>query len=93
LLEIEEAAQWYEMEMELPGLGQQFVDAIIISLAKIIQSPSAYAAIFRQSRIRRFLVQPFSYKIFFAIQPYGIHVIAVIHAHRSSRFVRRRLQS
>lgn len=89
LLEIREAAEWYEMEMS--GLGLQFIDAITASLGQILQSPTAYAAISPKSRIRRFLVQPFSYKIFFALQPYGIHVIAVIHAHRSSRFVRRRL--
>jgi toxin ParE1/3/4 len=90
LQEIEEAAQWYEMEVA--GLGLQFVTAFETSITTILKNPTAYTAIASKSSIRRFLIKRFSYKIFFVIVPTGIHVLAVIHAHRSKRFMRRRLR-
>lgn len=90
LSEVAEAAQWYESEVE--GLGFKFLAAFESAVSDVLRNPSAYTKVSPQSNVRRILIKPYLYKIFYVEQAGGIHVIALLHAHRSNRFVRRRLR-
>ena len=77
---------WYEEQSE--GLGEKFVQALENAKQKIIKNPFAYSIWHKE--IRRFILKPFSYKIYYRIKNKSIVVFLIAHTKRSNKFLRKR---
>jgi len=76
-----EAAGWYEQQQ--PGLGQQFLDEVTVSLSRISETPLAYPVVHRATR--RALVKRFPFGIFYLVEGGEIVVVAILHGSRNPR--------
>jgi plasmid stabilization system protein ParE len=76
--DIEEAAVWYEQQRE--GLGDEFLDEILLSLEIITDNPYLYAEIHRQTR--RAMIHRFPFGIYYRIKGELVIVVAVMHGSR-----------
>ena len=85
-----EIAIWYEKQA--PFLGNRFLDDLQQIYDKILSFPEAFGLFNKYSGIRKSRLKDFPYNIYYIIEKTEIRVIAVIHASRSSRFVKRRLR-
>lgn len=79
--EIGEAYDWYQER--LPGLGNDFLEALDAHFQAIKDSPALYAEVHRG--MRRGLLTHFPYAIFYASKGDVVSVLAVIHTARSPR--------
>lgn len=86
--DIDEAFQYYEDRSE--GLGREFLRSVEACLASIERNPRANAILYRQ--VRRSLLRRFPYSVFYTIEDDHLSVIACLHASRSPRTWRRRVQ-
>jgi len=79
--ELLDARAWYEGQRI--GLGDRFAAAVEATIVAILQNPSAYPRVHRDTR--RALVQRFPYAVYF--HPVGdeIVVLAVMHGRRLPR--------
>jgi toxin ParE1/3/4 len=75
------AASWYE-EQRL-GLGQEFLDELLATLAAISEHPGAYPVLHRG--VRRALMRRFPFGVFFRMTASDIVVVAVFHGSRHPR--------
>ena len=87
--ELQNIAQWYEEKA--PYLGDRFLEAVNESLKKILESPTAFAY-HKTTKLRRYILPHFPYRIFYLIDGTRIKVIDVIHTSRSKKYIRRRLR-
>lgn len=78
---------WYEKK--LTGLGDKFITALEIAKVDLLNNPLVFA-IWKKS-IRRMVMRKFPYKIFYKVYDDTIVILAIIHARRSNRFLKRRL--
>ena len=78
---------WYEEER--PGLGEEFLQSIRESLARIGENPRLFAIVHR--RIRATMARRFPYVIYFRVERARILVIAIQHGHRDPAAWRRRI--
>jgi plasmid stabilization system protein ParE len=83
------AIEFYEMEM--PGLGQAFIQEIEKSLHRITQFPKSYTALSKNTR--RCLVSRFPYGIIFEYQESEnlILIFAIANLHRKPDYWKNRL--
>lgn len=81
-----EAFQWYNVQVR--GLGQEFLTEIDHALESILAHPEANRKIYRE--YRRGLVRRFPYSIFYSIQGERVVVFGIFHAARNPRVWRRR---
>ncbi|MGB5147907.1 MAG: type II toxin-antitoxin system RelE/ParE family toxin [Porticoccaceae bacterium] len=84
--DLDEAAGWYEKQQ--PGLGQQFLDEVLIALRSICERPNMYPSVGRGAR--RTLIRRFPFGIYYRTEKDGIVVVAVMHGSRSPRRWQRR---
>ena len=85
--DLEEAFQWYEEQN--PGLGLEYllcIDAAFDII--IIRNPKLYQKVYKN--IRRALPRRFPYGIFYIIEDDKIIVLAVLHAKRDPRLLKKR---
>jgi len=80
--ELDDAIAYYEHE--LPGLGDQFREAVQSALNRMKLFPEAYSPL--SWRTRRCLVSKFPYGIIYKLQENEIVVIAVAHLHRKPEY-------
>jgi plasmid stabilization system protein ParE len=59
--DLAEAATWYEAQ--LAGLGQQFLDEVLATLANLAEMPLMHAVIYRNTR--RALMRRFPFGVFY----------------------------
>ena len=78
---------WYEEK--LSGLGDRFIKELEIAKVDLLNNPLVFAI--RKKNIRRMVMRKFPYKLFYKIYDDKIVILAIIHARRSSRFVKGRL--
>ena len=80
------ARDWYELQR--PGLGDAFVDAVELAVDSLLEFPSAYPVAYRGSR--RVLPARFPYCLYYRVDDVGIVVVACLHAVRDPEHHRRR---
>jgi plasmid stabilization system protein ParE len=78
--ELMEAVQWYETRRT--GLGAEFFDAILDTLAVIETSPEIGTSISTEGRTRRALVAGFPYQVVYRLGPTEIVIVAIAHLKR-----------
>jgi plasmid stabilization system protein ParE len=88
LADIEAARVWYELQR--PGLGDEFLDAIDGAFDCVQSFPVAYPLDYRGAR--RFLVERFPYGLYYRIDEDDTIVVACLHAARDPVRTRRRLR-
>lgn len=79
--DIEDAAKWYERQRE--GLGQDFLDDVLIALGTISENPNIHPVVHRQTR--RVVVHRFPFGIFYRVEEDSVVVLAVMHGSRHPR--------
>jgi plasmid stabilization system protein ParE len=90
--EFDAAAAWYERQR--PGLGQEFIDEVAPSLARVGESPQLFSLLSNLPRdlgIRRAGVHRFPYAVLFLDQPEVVRVLAIAHERRRPGYWRGRL--
>ena len=85
--DIEEAAVWYEQQHE--GLGDEFLDEVLLSLDTITDNPYLFAEIHRQTR--RVMINRFPFGIYYRIKGELVIVVAVMHGSRDPKLWRQRI--
>ena len=78
---------WYEKR--LTGLGNRFITELQVAKVDLLNNPMAFAK--WNKSIRRMVMRKFPYKIFYKIYENKIIILAIIHARRSNRYLKRRL--
>ncbi len=78
---------WYETK--LTGLGDRFINELEVAKADLLNNPLAFAK--WNKSIRRMVMRKFPYKLFYKIYEDEILILAIIHARRSNRYLKRRL--
>lgn len=79
--DIEDAATWDEKQRE--GLGQDFLDDVLIALDTISENPNIYSVMHRQTR--RAVVYRFPFGIFYRVEKDSVVALAVMHGSRHPR--------
>ena len=84
--DVAEAYDWYEGEE--PGLGERFLHAVGDAAGRAAAEPERYPVV--RGDVRRVLVGPFPYGLFYRV-PWGrVAVVACYHLHRDPRGWHRR---
>jgi len=73
-----DACAWYEKRRS--GLGSRFEVAVERTLEAISTSPERFPTVHHD--VRRALVRPFPFGVFYRIRGEAIHVLAVMHGRR-----------
>ena len=84
--ELREAKVWYEAQVS--GLGVRLIVQVDRVLTEIVANPRLFALVHRD--VRRALVRPFPYAIFFRELESVVRVIAIVHLHRDPATWQRR---
>ena len=84
--ELDDAYSWYESQQL--GLGDDFLEQVEETLARICQKPEAYPAVYRD--VRRSIVRRFSYAIYYRIVSSRVIVTAVFHGRRDPQALQNR---
>jgi plasmid stabilization system protein ParE len=79
--EIEEAAEWYDSRRS--GLGAEFLDAVDVCLASVLQNPESYPEV--RSGMRRAVVRRFPYKLIYALRAGEVVVLGCVHGRRNPK--------
>jgi len=87
--ELSEAVDYYNQQRE--GLGFEFAAEIRRALERIVQYPSAWAAL--SERTRRCQTSRFPYGVIYQIRVDKILVVAVMHLRREPNYWKSRTQS
>ncbi len=86
--EFNEICNWYERHRD--NLGQRFESRLNETLRVISESPLSFPVAYRD--VRRALVRPFPYGIYYLFHEDIIHVLAVMHGHRDPKVWKSRLE-
>ena len=81
------ARNWYEERRA--GLGDRFASSVERTLETIAKSPELFPVVHHD--VRRALVRPFPYGVFYRIRSDAIHVLAVMHGRRDPAIWRSRI--
>ena len=79
--EMDEAYAWYEQHS--PGLGEEFLTAVLRVVERIRENPTLYAPV--HGDIRRGVTRRFPYGIYYRARPDRVEVLAVYHGRRDPR--------
>ena len=77
--EIRAAFKWYEIQVK--GLGHEFLLSVDACLSSLKREPEMYPAVHLE--IRRALLKRFPFGVFYLIEDRSIIVLAVFHARRN----------
>jgi plasmid stabilization system protein ParE len=86
--ELDDAVLYYEVEQ--PGLGSKFKEAVRQSIIRIKNYPTSWPP--ENGEVRKFFVHKFPYKILYSIQEQTIVILAVAHQHRKPGYWIERLE-
>ena len=78
--ELSEAVRWYEVQR--PGLGGEFFDAVVATIMMIESLPEVGRPVRDDPRTRRLLVARFPYEVVYRLQPEAIVLVAIAHLKR-----------
>jgi plasmid stabilization system protein ParE len=81
-LELNEAADFYDLER--PGLGSEFLDAVETALVAVADKPAAFPIELGETRKR--VVRRFRYSIMYWFDDATVHVSAIAHHSRRPRY-------
>jgi len=81
-----DAFVWYESHRQ--GLGDEFRDAVGVTLSRLVASPESYAPGYRG--LRRAVVRRFPYGIYFRMTGDIVLVVGIIHLKRHPSVAKRR---
>ncbi|NLE95459.1 MAG: type II toxin-antitoxin system RelE/ParE family toxin [Dehalococcoidia bacterium] len=87
--DIAAAFEWYESKSA--GLGAEFVQAVDVALASLLDFPESCEIFYRDTR--RCLMGRFPFEIFYRIENGLLVIVACMHAARDLGAVRRRIRS
>ena len=76
--ELNDTARYYDLES--PGLGAAFLDAVEKTCGSILEHPHAGASVV--GMIRRRLVRRFPYALFYSTRSQGVRILAVMSLKR-----------
>ena len=76
--DLRDAVQWYEQQRA--GLGGEFAQQTDRLLSKMAENPLQFPVVHRD--VRRALVRPFPYGIFFRDLGSILRIVAIVHLHR-----------
>jgi hypothetical protein len=85
--EIDEAHAYYELQMK--GLGFQFLDELFYRMRGIKHHPEAWPPF--SHRTRRCLLPKFPYAVIYQLRDDTILIIAISHLHRKPEYWNNRL--
>ncbi len=88
-LEVLKISEWNEEKSRL--LGNYFLDEFNSGLSKIASNPTAFAR-YKRTKIRRYILPDFPYKVYYITEENEIRIIDVIHNSRSKNYIRKRLE-
>jgi plasmid stabilization system protein ParE len=87
LRETGKAQEWFELQIS--GLGEEFIAAMELQLRRLEQAPLLYAEVI--PGVRRALLPRFPYGLFYAVRDDLVHILAVLHdARHPSRWPKNR---
>jgi len=97
VLEITEAAaedaemirKWYEEQQK--DLGNKFIDALQTAGQKLLANPQAFSI--WKKNIRRIILSPFAYKVYYRIDGEKVIIFLIAHERRSNQFLKRRIKN
>lgn len=78
--ELTEAVRWYETRRA--GLGSEFFDAVVATLALIETRPEIGKTTSTDSQTRRVLVTRFPYQVVYRLRPTEVVIVAIAHLKR-----------
>ena len=81
VVEVTEAYAWYEARRR--GLGQDFAEALDITVASIAERPLSHRAV--HGELRRAVMRRFPYAVYFRVLGQETLVVGVVHGHRDPR--------
>ncbi len=84
--DLAEAHAWYEGQR--PGLGDEFLDEVGTTFARITEAPLRHPIVHRETR--RALTRRFPFAIFYVAAPERVVVLAVLNQARDPERWRRR---
>jgi plasmid stabilization system protein ParE len=84
--DIDRACDYYDAQSS--GLGRRFAATVDEALQRISANPLQYPLVVRE--MRRLMLDPFPYALFFKVEGDTIRVYAVIHGARHPRTWQRR---
>ena len=79
VLDVEDAANWYESQE--PGLGIEFLLELDSAIDLAAEAPDHYEVLYQG--VRRVLLQRFPFSVYFVSNIQVIEIIAVLHQHRA----------
>jgi toxin ParE1/3/4 len=72
------ASEWYRAQAA--DVGERFLDFVNETITAVSENPLRFTTVYQD--IRRALLPPFPFGIFYRIQPDRVQVIAIVHLHR-----------
>jgi len=88
-LELVEAVRFYEGRE--PGLGHRFLRDFDAAVAAILEAPDRWRIV--EEDVRRFLMQPFPYGIYYRREGDDLRILVVKHHSRHPDYWKYRLRS
>jgi plasmid stabilization system protein ParE len=85
--DIYQARSWYERQ--LPGLGDELLNAMEQCFERLAQSPLEFPAV--HGEVRRALLRRFPYCIYFVPMDTEAVVLAVLHGRKNPQVLHRRM--
>jgi plasmid stabilization system protein ParE len=76
--ELHEASDFYDLEQ--PGLGSDFLDAVEAALSTVAERPAAFPIHLGQTR--KYVLDRFPYSILYWFDDVNVHVSAIAHHKR-----------
>jgi mRNA-degrading endonuclease RelE of RelBE toxin-antitoxin system len=87
LAELFRSAQWYDRR--LPGLGNEFFEALDAAVSALRQDPQRHRA--DADGVRNWRLHRFPFRIHYVIDPGRIRILAVAHGKRREGYWQRRI--
>ena len=80
---------WYDDQQI--GIGEKFLSALESAKAKLLSNPHAFGT--WEKNIRRIVLIPFAYKMYFKVYGEKIIIFLIAHERRSNQYLKRRIQN
>ncbi len=87
--DIKNVINWYDAIS--PDIGNSFLEEFWFAESRIADKPNAFSK-GTHSGFRRVLLKKSPYKIYFKVKDKTVFIVALIHAARSKRYVKKRLK-
>ena len=86
--DLDDAICWYNKKKEI--LGEEFLLEFVETLKIVSLHPLVFRKRYKQARA--FGLKRFPYKIYYLVDDYALHVLAVIHQKRNPKVWKRRIR-